>query len=146
VTYDVRANVQTDQFVQNGEDLLVAPNLFGALDLDGLATATVNRKEVNSVTVPAKGTANITVTVDVSAIDAALASRFTNGYWLEGFVTLTDPTDQNPELSVPYVGFKGEWDKAPIFDKPMWDKDSYYGFTGVLTSQGKDNFEFLGED
>ncbi|MBS4218948.1 S8 family serine peptidase [Bacillus sp. FJAT-49711] len=146
VTYDVKANAQTDQFVQNGPDLLVAPNLFGALDLDGLATATVNGEEVSSVTVPAKGTADISVTVDVSAIDAALASRFINGYWLEGFVTLTDPTDTNPELTVPYAGFKGEWDKAPIFDKPMWDAETYYGMTGVVTSLGKDDYGFLGED
>ncbi|MBS4200659.1 S8 family serine peptidase [Bacillus sp. FJAT-49732] len=146
VTYDVTANVQTDQFVKNGSDLLVAPNLFGALDLEGIAKTTVNGKEVSSVTVPAKGKANISVTVDVSAINATLNNYFTNGYWLEGFVTLTDPTDENPELTVPYVGFKGEWDKAPIFDKPMWDGDTYYGYTGVVTSQGKDKYGFLGED
>ncbi|MCR2821410.1 Fn3-like domain-containing protein [Lederbergia panacisoli] len=146
VTYDVKANIQTDSPVQNGPDLLVAPNLFGAWDLDGMATATVNGKKVNSVTVPANGTATISVTVDVSAINATLNSYFTNGYWLEGFVTLTDPTDQNPELSVPYVGFKGEWDKAPIFDKPMWDVGTYYGFTGVVTSMGSNDFGFLGED
>ncbi|MBS4195808.1 S8 family serine peptidase [Lederbergia citri] len=146
VTYEVKANVQTDQFVRNGSDILVAPNLFGALDLEGIAETTVNGKEVSSVTVPAKGKANISVTVDVSAVNATLNNYFTNGYWLEGFVTLTDPTDQNPELSVPYVGFKGEWDKAPIFDKPMWDNDTYYGFTGVVTSNGKNNYGFLGED
>ncbi|MBS4178093.1 S8 family serine peptidase [Lederbergia citrea] len=146
VTYDVKANVQTDTFVQNGPDLVVAPNLIGALDLEGMAVATVNGKKTNKVEVPAKGTAKIAVTVDVSTIDAALAAKFTNGYWLEGFVTLTDPTDNNPQLSVPYVGFKGEWDKAPIFDKPMWDSNSYYGMTGVVTSSGKGNYAFLGED
>lgn len=146
VTYDVKANVQTDTFVQNGPDLLVAPNLFGALDLEGMAVATVNGKATNKVEVPANGTATISVTVDVSAVDAALASRFTNGYWLEGFVTLTDPTDANPELSVPYVGFKGEWDKAPIFDKPMWDATSFYGMTGVVSSLGENDYGFLGED
>ncbi|MBO1005948.1 S8 family serine peptidase [Pseudogracilibacillus auburnensis] len=146
VTYDVKANAQTDQFVQNGPDLLVAPNLFGALDLDGMAVPKINGEDVSSVEVPANGKAKIEVSIDVSGIDAALKSRFTNGYWLEGFVTLTDPTDTNPQISVPYVGFKGEWDQAPIFDKPMWDAETYYGMTGVVTSLGKDNYEFLGED
>ncbi|MFK4998747.1 hypothetical protein ACI2OX_19870 [Bacillus sp. N9] len=39
-----------------------------------------------------------------------------------------------------------EWDKAPIFDQPMWEADSYYGLTGGVTSAGKDDYNFLGED
>ncbi|UJL47231.1 S8 family serine peptidase [Virgibacillus sp. NKC19-16] len=144
VTYEVEANAQTDQFVQNGEDVLVAPNQFGALDLDG--TATVNGEAVSTVEVPAGGTSTITVTVDVSEADEALTEYFTNGYWLEGFVTLTDPQDVNPELHVPYVGFKGEWDSSPIVDKPVWDEDTYYGMTGVVTSVGEESYGFLGED
>lgn len=149
VTYDVKANVQTDQPVNNGGDVLVVPNEFGAMDLDGLAT--VNGEDVSKVEVPANGTEKVTVTIDVSEADAALKSYFTNGYWLEGFVTLTDPKDTNPELHVPYVGFKGQWDSAPIMDTPMWDADTYYGMTGVVTSAGEDEegnaeYDFLGED
>jgi len=61
---------------------------------------------------------------------------------LEGFIQLTDPTDTNPTLTVPYVGFDGLWDKAPIFDKPMWDADTYYGYTGVID----ESYNFLGFD
>src|SRR5699024_1693391 len=50
------------------------------------------------------------------------------------------------ELHVPYVGFKGEWDSAPIFDTPEWDEDTFYGMTGAVTSLGDDDFGFLGED
>jgi lactocepin len=149
ITYDVKANAQTDQPVANGEDTIVAPNQFAAMELDGAAT--VNGEDVSEIDVPANGEATITVSIDVSDVDAQLMETFTNGYWLEGFVTLTDPNDVNPEISVPYVGFKGEWDDAPILDKPMWDEDSYYGMTGIATSSGEDEegnqqFAFLGQD
>src|SRR5699024_3200253 len=149
VTYEVEANAQTDQPVQNGDDLLVAPNLFGAMDLEEIAT--VNGEAVSTVEVPANGTASITVTLDVSEADGQLSEFFPNGYWLEGFVTLTDSSDVNPELHVPYVGFKGEWDSSPIVDKPVWDEDSYYEMTGVVTSLGEDEdgnmeYGFIGTD
>src|SRR5699024_92216 len=97
------------------------------------------------------GTTTLDVTIDMSEADADLSELFTNGYWLEGFVTLTDPNDTNPELHVPYVGFKGEWDSSPIIDSPIWDADTYYGMTGVVTSDGEDEdgntlYNFLGQD
>lgn len=149
VTYEVEANAQTDQPVENGDDLLVAPNEFGAMELED--TTTVNGETVSTVEVPANGTTTLDVTIDVSAVDGELSEQFTNGYWLEGFVTLTDPHDTHPELHVPYVGFKGEWESAPIIDSPLWDDDSYYEMTGVVTSEGEDEngdteYDFLGED
>lgn len=143
VSYEVSANAQTDTPVNAGL-LVTAPNLFGALDLG--AVATVDGEAVSTVEVPANGSTTFEVTIDVSEWDADLASIFTNGYWLEGFVTLTDPTDTNPALTVPYVGFKGEWDAAPIFDTPMWDPTTFYGMTGVVTSLGGEDYGFLGYD
>lgn len=149
VTYDVEANAQTDQTMENDDDLLVAPNDFGAMNLDDMAT--VNGEKVSTIEVPANDKKTVTVTVDVSEADEALTEQFTNGYWLEGFVTLTDPKDTNPELHVPYTGFKGDWDSSPILDNPLWDADSYYESTGVVSTEGEDEdgkpeYEFLGED
>src|SRR5690625_5206398 len=151
ITYDVEANAQTDAPVDAGDEFVVAPNEFGAMDLEGMAVTTVDGEAKNSIEVPANGTTTFTVTVDVSAIDPVLKDYYDNGYWLEGFVQLTDPNDTHPELHVPYVGFKGEWDSAPIFDTPIWDADTYYGMTGVVTNTGEDDngnasYGFLGED
>ncbi|WP_096272607.1 S8 family serine peptidase [Paucisalibacillus globulus] len=143
VSYEVSANAQTDTPVNAGVTV-TAPNLFGALDLG--AVATVNGEAVSTVEVPANGSASFEVTIDVSDWDADLSSIFTNGYWLEGFVKLTDPTDTNPELVVPYVGFKGEWDDAPIFDTPFWSGTSFYEVSGVVTSLGEGNFDYVSED
>ncbi len=144
VTYEVEANAQTDTPVDGGGVIVTAPNMFGANDLGELAT--VNGESVSTIEVPANDTVTFEVTIDVSSVDESLTEIFTNGYWLEGFVTLTDPTDMNPELTVPYAGFKGDWDAAPIFDEPMWDADTYYGMTGVVTHLGEGDYGFLGED
>ncbi|MEN2767338.1 S8 family serine peptidase [Ornithinibacillus xuwenensis] len=144
VSYEVSANAQTDSPVDGGGVFVTAPNLFGALDLG--AVTTVDGEAVSTIEVPANGSTTFEVAIDVSDWDADLNSYFTNGYWLEGFVMLTDPTDTNPALNVPYVGFKGEWQSAPIFDTPMWDELTFYGMTGIATSLGGDEFEFLGLD
>ncbi|WNF22738.1 S8 family serine peptidase [Mesobacillus jeotgali] len=144
VSYDVSASAQTDAPVNGGGVFVSAPNMFGALDLGEVAT--VNGAPVSTIEVPANGTATFEVTVDVSSLDEELKSYFTNGYWLEGFVKLTDPTDTNPDLVVPYVGFKGDWDAAPILDAPMWDSASFYGMTGVGTHIGGGEYDFLGYD
>ncbi|WP_087973591.1 S8 family serine peptidase [Oceanobacillus rekensis] len=143
VTYNVEANAQTDTPVDAGI-LVTVPNEFGALELNGVAT--VNGESASTIEVPANGSTTFNVTLDVSDWDADLNSIFTNGYWLEGFVTLTDPTDTNPQLTVPYVGFKGEWDSAPILDTPIWDEMTYYGMTGIGTSLDEDSFGLLGYD
>ena len=150
VTYEVQGNAQTDAPVDAGDvELITAPNLMGGLDLteNNWATVTVNGEEKAEIEVPANGTATVEVTVDVSETDTALNSIFKNGYWLEGFVRFVDPSDVHPDLTVPYVGFKGDWNNPPIFDKPMWDETSFYGMTGVVTTTDEEGvFNILGID
>lgn len=143
VTYNVSASGQTDAIAKSSGILVSAPNALAAQNLG--AVATVNGKAVSSIEVPANGTTTFEVTVDVSEVDANLKANFTNGYWLEGFVKLVDPTDTNPALVVPYVGFKGDWNAAPILDTPAWDSMSYYGYTGVVTRAGT-GYNYLGTD
>lgn len=143
VTYNVSTSAQTDAAAKSSGILVSAPNLLAAQNLG--AVATVNGKAVSSIVVPANGTTTFEVTLDVSNVDANLKSSFTNGYWLEGFVKLVDPTDTNPALVVPYVGFKGDWNAAPILDAPAWDPMSYYGYTGVVTRAGS-GYNYLGTD
>ena len=69
------------------------------------------------VTVPASGEA--TVGVDVmpgSEFASYVADNTPNGTFLDGFVRFASKTDGQPDLAVPYLGFYGDWGKAPIFD------------------------------
>ena len=70
-----------------------------------------------TVTVPALGAA--TVGVDVmpgSEFASYVADNTPNGTFLDGFVRFASKTDGQPDLAVPYLGFYGDWGKAPIFD------------------------------
>ena len=70
-----------------------------------------------SVTVPASG--EVTVGVDIapgSEFASYVADNAPNGTFLDGFVRFASKTDGEPDLAVPYLGFYGDWGKAPIFD------------------------------
>ena len=70
-----------------------------------------------TVTVPASG--EVTVGVDIapgSEFASYVADNAPNGTFLDGFVRFASKTDGQPDLAVPYLGFYGDWGKAPIFD------------------------------
>ena len=69
------------------------------------------------ITVPANGEATVGVDVKPGAdFDASVAQNTPNGTFLDGFVRFTSKTASQPDLTVPYLGFYGDWGKAPIFD------------------------------
>ncbi len=81
----------------------------------GAASAT---GEGATITVPASGEA--TVGVDVTpraAFDSYVAQNTPNGTFLDGFVRFTSRTESQPDLTVPYLGFYGNWGKPAIFDQ-----------------------------
>ena len=85
-----------------------------------------------TITVPASGEA--TVGVDVkpgAAFDSYVAQNAPNGTFLDGFVRLTSKTDGQPDLTVPYMGFYGNWGKAPIFDALASDGGAHTLASGI---------------
>lgn len=133
-SYDVDVAVQVDALTEASGFVITAPNIIGS----DVVTNTVDISAVDSITIPANSTASFTVTADISALEE-YKEFFTNGFFVDGFVTLTDPNEEvtgNPNLVVPFTGFNGEWDDAPIFDKYMWDDTSYWGATALADEQG----------
>jgi lactocepin len=106
------------------------------------------------VNVPANGHNDVLVTIDLSnAVDwfynVPLEYIFPNGTFIEGFITFDDVADENPTLSIPYMGFFGEWDKAPILDDNIYDLDGnpFYGVTALAWLNEIDQtYYFLGFD
>ena len=77
----------------------------------------LGRIEAQTVTVPSKGTVTVTVPVGLTEANKAyLDANFKNGTYVEGFVTLTPESSAQPTLSIPYMGFYGDWTQAPIID------------------------------
>ena len=70
-----------------------------------------------TVTVPALDEATVGVDVMPGSVFASyVADNTPNGTFLDGFVRFASKTDGQPDLAVPYLGFYGDWGKAPIFD------------------------------
>ena len=76
----------------------------------------------DSVTVPAKSSVTVTVTVTPKDEFASYATSNTpNGTFIDGAVTFTS-TDGQPGLTVPYLGFYGAEEEPTIFDSPVYEK------------------------
>ncbi len=95
-------------------------------ELDGTVTFSKD-----TVTVPAGQTASITATVTLSDDDKALIQAvWPNGTYVEGYVYLnTDDGEggMTQELSLPFMGFYGDWTDAPVFDSAYWYEDGFWG-------------------
>ena len=109
--------LQTDQ-VQDGKFTL-HPRLLETLD----------GKE--TVTIPANGQRTIHVAVDASKYKEELGKQMPNGYFLEGFVLVKDASNQKHLVSLPYVGFHGDYQNLRGIEKPIYeytgsDKPFYY--------------------
>lgn len=119
LSYDVSTTVQTESTTTDG--LYIAQKGY-VLSADTSAIkVSGGTLSGSTVTVPANGETTVTVTVRLSDADRAYLAKFPNGIYVEGFVELTNNDD--PSLSVPFLGFYGDWTKAPIFE----DADIYNG-------------------
>ena len=87
-------------------------------------------KTVNLGTITSKANETTTFTSNVSLTaeeKATLDSLFTNGVYVEGFVSLTDTAAKAPTLGLPMLAFYGDWTSAPIFDAGIWTDEATDG-------------------
>ena len=115
-TYRVDTSVLVDMFEEAGG---VTYNQLKSGNLEG-AKVTAPSK----VTVPANGTKDIEVTIDISnskvpGLDAngkAMTKAIEQDVFIEGFVKLVAEDTAIPDLVVPYISFYGEWDRPEVID------------------------------
>ncbi|WP_397537204.1 S8 family serine peptidase [Rummeliibacillus pycnus] len=131
VSYKVDASVLTD--ATSGSETAAVNALKEQIVKD--AKITIDKKNITIF--PGK-TQDITVQVDLSKAKAALEAIQKNGYFVEGFITLTNDSQDvaYPNLSVPYLGFKGDWNKPPVLDATKYDTGSYYNVSGMVDDEG----------
>ena len=130
---------------------LTTDNYYGedaGVDWNGKLTMTPKKlltTDWATVEVPAKG-------------EKEVEKVFTNGYYLEGFVTFYDE-ESALKANIPFVGFKGQFQNLPVLEKPIysmkngekptyeygytsnpnnWDSLTEMNFTGVLTTYKED--------
>ncbi|MGE7622041.1 S8 family serine peptidase [Viridibacillus sp. NPDC096237] len=131
VTYNVDASVLTD--ATSGSEETASNAIKEQVIKDAVVTI-----DTPQVTLFAGKSKDITVEVDLSKANTALENIQKNGYFVEGFITLTNKSQDIvfPDLSVPYLGFKGDWNKPPVLDQMIFDTGSYYKKSGMLDQEG----------
>ncbi|HEM2742939.1 TPA: S8 family serine peptidase [Streptococcus suis] len=84
------------------------------------------------VTVKAHSSTTVTINVDASSFTEELTGLMKNGYYLEGFVRFTDVADGGDIVSIPYIGFRGEFQNLAVLEEPIYN----------LIADGKGGFYF----
>ena len=87
----------------------------------------------NTVTVDANGVARVNVTVQLSQEDMAWMDKYyTNGIYVEGFVYAKNA--EGVDLSLPFLGFYGDWTSAPILDEGYWYDNGFWDVNALPTA------------
>lgn len=135
IKYEVGVTVLTEDTVkQNGKTYMAqSPRQLAADEVTVTAPGTV--------TLGANGTASVDVSIALTAKGkAALNADFPNGIYIDGFVTLTPVNGDTISLSLPFMGFYGDWSAAPIFDASVYDADEtpavYQTMLGLFGADG----------
>ncbi|MCC8160157.1 MAG: S8 family serine peptidase, partial [Oscillospiraceae bacterium] len=118
VTYDdVSLAVTTDGY-QTDED----GNTYSVYD-NAVSLTVLESDAPETVEVPANGevTLSINVTLDKEELNKN-AEIYTNGFYIDGFITLASSNADIVTISMPFMGFRGDWTSQPIFDKTMYDE------------------------
>lgn len=79
----------------------------------------------NTVYVEPNSTAKVEVEIKLTDADKKyLDDSFANGMYVEGFITLDAASGTTIDLSVPYLAFYGDWNRAPIFDLEYFETEA----------------------
>lgn len=85
-----------------------------------------------SITVGKGESASISVTLKISkAEEQYIKNSFENGMYVEGFIKLVSSTSGQCDLNLPFMGFYGDWEAAPMLDYDCFEiaefkKDTSY--------------------
>ncbi|MDO5717057.1 MAG: S8 family serine peptidase, partial [Tissierellia bacterium] len=136
LTYRVSYTVQTDEVDQNGILTLRPKNLY-------------HGEIGDKVTVKAQSSKTISVAFSLQEMAEELKNTFPNGCHIDGFVVFTpaDEEQNQPELSIPFMGFFGDWERLPMTEESIYDlkeknkmphlaaqsNDDAYAFTHLYT-------------
>ena len=107
------ADLDADGDVTDADALRILRYVAGVDSLPGYA-----------FTVKAHSSVKVEVSIRLTAAQVqALKQAFSDGTYIEGFVTL-EGLNGAPDLGLPYLGYLGDWDSLSIFDSTVYDGES----------------------
>ena len=137
LTYRVSDYTMTDSFKKQGDIYVntLSPRKLSSGEYSVEYVSGVD--ENGEVVVPAGGKADVELSLTLSeALIEKQQTAFKNGFFIDGFVSLK--SDDEPELSIPFVAFFGDWDLDMLFDYSMYDDEPAYlgGNWGLFVTDG----------
>lgn len=73
--------------------------------------------KATQIQVPANGKVELTAKLKLDTLDKSfITTNFENGTYVEGYLYAKTGTNENETLSMPFLGFYGDWSAAPVFD------------------------------
>ena len=144
LTYTLTASSLTEGIVEQ-DNVKFSDQVSTRLDEKDF-TVTYGGDAVNGVvTVPANGTAAVTVSLTLSSSYLAeMKQNFVNGNYCEGYVYL-QPTE-GVTLVIPYLGFVGDWATAGVVFEGAMDSNFSLAPTQFATANVMGSGIYLGED
>ena len=131
-TYTLEYSLLTEDFVLEADGIEYmagyAYELTGSVDFSAA-----------SVTVAPGESVSVDVTITLSDADKEwLQQHYVNGGWVEGFVYAESADAEGVDLSLPFMGFYGDWTESPMFDTAYWYENGMWG----LPTNGYDGLEY----
>ena len=126
-SYDLTGIVLTEDVVDYGTVAFMAGQ-------DRALTGKVTFSD-DTVEVAPKGQTRVEVTVELSAEDMAWMDHYyANGIFVEGFVYAANTEGTGVDLSLPFLGFYGDWTSAPIMDEGFWYDEGFWNVEAMPTA------------
>ena len=124
-------------------------SLAGAYKYNGIKKLSANVSGDKALTVEAGGEAVSVLTIELDDSEMSqLASVMTNGFFIDGKVTLSSSSQDNCDIGIPFTGFRGSWNSQPVIEENEILNNSHFTdeiYDGVPNSIGyveKQNGEF----
>ena len=99
----------------------------------------------NSVSGVIKAGETMTFTVKIKLTDADkewIDTYFPNGNYIEGFIRLEGANDYTVDLSLPFLGFYGDWSDARMFDTGFWYENGFWADMMPVADNGVEANEY----
>lgn len=140
VVYQMDTMITSDYADPNSGGLPI--NTLISVKLDANVEYFVSGRKLDGNKLVVNPNESMVVKVTASRIDTSMIEKYyENGYFIDGFVTfevLNDDAESTAsDLSIPLMGFVGDWEAADAFDSTVYSKEeSFYGVTGLLNEEG----------
>ncbi len=134
LTFELISRFMTETISADG--IAVAEAAYMLDDVPAQFTVSGATFADNKVTIAAGEEATITVKLTLSSAEKEYLNRnFKNGMYVEGFISLKSKDAEQCNLNLPFMGFYGDWESAPMLDYNAYEMSEIEQDTSVIEEE-----------